>query len=171
MPYKILTVLLASLALASAWAAPESAPDRQRGEGPFDQLILRGVTVVNGEGAPPVGPMDVVIENGRIASLHNVGYPGLPIEPGGRPELDEGGRELDLEGFYVLPGFVDLHAHFGGDAQGEAVVTVGHGGRVFQGKGFDTDIIVASAQAYVQAINRICAAAPGPAALDAAESA
>ena len=118
MPYKILTVLLASLALASAWAAPESAPDRQRGEGPFDQLILRGVTVVNGEGAPPVGPMDVVIENGRIASLHNVGYPGLPIEPGGRPELDEGGRELDLEGFYVLPGFVDLHAHFGGDDQG-----------------------------------------------------
>ena len=66
MPYKILTVLLASLALASAWAAPESAPDRQRGEGPFDQLILRGVTVVNGEGAPPVGPMDVVIENGRV---------------------------------------------------------------------------------------------------------
>ena len=118
MPYKILTVLLASLALASAWAAPESAPDRQRGEGPFDQLILRGVTVVNGEGAPPVGPMDVVIEDGRIASLHNVGYPGLPIEPGGRPELDEGGRELDLEGFYVLPGFVDLHAHFGGDDQG-----------------------------------------------------
>ena len=118
MPYKILTVLLASLALASAWAAPESAPDRQRGEGPFDQLILRGVTVVNGEGAPPVGPMDVVIEGGRIASLHNVGYPGLPIEADRRPELNEGGRELDLEGYYLLPGFVDLHAHFGGDAQG-----------------------------------------------------
>ena len=44
-----------------------------------------------------------------------------------------------------------------GDAQGEAVVTVGHGGRVFQGKGFDTDIIVASAKAYLAAINRILA--------------
>jgi 2-isopropylmalate synthase len=74
---------------------------------------------------------------------------------------------LDCE----LKSFDIRNVTFGGDAQGEAVVTVGHGGRVFQGKGFDTDIIVASAQAYVQAINRICAAAPGPAALDAAESA
>jgi 2-isopropylmalate synthase len=70
-----------------------------------------------------------------------------------------------------LKSFDIRNVTFGGDAQGEAVVTVGHAGRVYQGKGFDTDIIVASAQAYVQAINRICAAAPGPAALNAAESA
>ena len=101
-----------------AWAAPESAPDRQRGEGPFNRLILRGVTVINGEGAPPVGPMDVVIEGNRIASIHNVGYPGMQIEDDRRPEAEEGDRVLELEGHYLLPGFVDLHAHFGGDAQG-----------------------------------------------------
>ncbi|UCC13524.1 MAG: 2-isopropylmalate synthase [Gammaproteobacteria bacterium] len=44
----------------------------------------------------------------------------------------------------------------GGDAQGEAVVTVEHDGRVYQGKGFDTDIVEASSLAFLQAINRIC---------------
>ena len=31
-------------------------------EGPFDQLIIRGVTLINGNGAPPMGPVDVVVE-------------------------------------------------------------------------------------------------------------
>ena len=59
--------LIAIVAL-NAFAAPESIPDKQRGEGPFDRLILRGVIIVNGEGAPPIAPMDVLIE-GRF-NLH-----------------------------------------------------------------------------------------------------
>jgi imidazolonepropionase-like amidohydrolase len=113
-----LAVLALLLLAPDLFAAPESAPDRVRGEGPHERLILRGVTVINGEGAPPAGPMDVVIEGDRIASLHNVGYPGVPIAEDGRPEVHEGDRVLELEGYYVLPGFVDLHAHFGGDDQG-----------------------------------------------------
>lgn len=108
-------LLLASFHLS---AAPESAPDRDRGEGPFKRMILRGVTVINGEGAPPMGPVDIVIEGNRIRSVRNVGYPGLAIEDGRRPEASEGDRVLELEGHYVLPGFIDLHAHFGGDGQG-----------------------------------------------------
>jgi len=30
----------------------------------------------------------------------------------------EGDRVMDLEGYYLLPGFIDMHAHFGGDDQG-----------------------------------------------------
>jgi imidazolonepropionase-like amidohydrolase len=111
-------VLTLLLAMQQAWAAPEPAPDRQRGDGPFSRLILRGVTVVNGEGAPPIGPMDVVIEGNRIASIVNVGFPGVAIADRGRPEAREGDHVLELEGHYLLPGFVDLHAHFGGDDQG-----------------------------------------------------
>ncbi len=94
------------------------APDRQRGEGPFERLILRGVTVINGEGAPPIGPMDVVIEGNLIVSIHNVGFPDVPIAEDKRPEAAEGDRVLELEGNYLLPGFIDMHAHFGGDEQG-----------------------------------------------------
>jgi len=99
-------------------AAPELSPDRSEGKGPYDRLILRGVTIINGEGAPPIGPMDIVIEGRRIASIHNVGFPGVPIEDAKRPEISAGDEVLELEGSYVLPGFIDLHAHFGGDAQG-----------------------------------------------------
>lgn len=74
--------------------------------------------MVNGEGAPPIGPMDVVIEGNRIASIHNVGFPGVPIDEAERPQVKEGDRVLELEGHYLLPGFVDMHAHFGGDDQG-----------------------------------------------------
>ena len=28
-------------------------------QGPYEQLILRGVTLINGNGAPPIGPVDI----------------------------------------------------------------------------------------------------------------
>jgi len=113
-----LALLLVSLPLALAQdSGVEPAPDRQRGEGPYDRLILRGATLIDGTGAPPVGPVDIVVENDRIVEIQSVGYPGVPIDPEGRPPTN-GGTELDLHGMYVLPGFVDMHAHTGGAAQG-----------------------------------------------------
>ncbi|MDT8319732.1 MAG: amidohydrolase family protein [Xanthomonadales bacterium] len=117
------TVSLQILALcvlfsASTSAAPPEAPERIRGEGPFERLVLRGVTVINGEGAPPFGPVDVVIESNRIVAVESAGFPGLPPTETARPPLREGDRVLELDGHYLLPGFIDLHAHFGGDAQG-----------------------------------------------------
>jgi imidazolonepropionase-like amidohydrolase len=102
----------------SVLAEVEPVPDRERGSGPYDRLILKGVTVINGGGAPATGPMDVVIEGNRIVSVHSVGYPEVSIEDSDRPGVGEGDEVMELDGYYVLPGFVDLHAHFGGDAQG-----------------------------------------------------
>jgi len=107
-------LLLWSVAL---WSAPLPAPDRDRGEGPFDRLILRNVMVINGEGAPAVGPMDVLIEGNRIAEIRNLGIL-FPVPPERSIPAQPGDRVLELAGHYLLPGFVDLHAHFGGDAQG-----------------------------------------------------
>ncbi len=90
----------------------------QMSEGPFPQLIIRGVTLINGNGAPPMGPVDIVVEQNRIVQVAVVGYPGVAIDDSKRPSLKEGGRELDCEGMYLLPGFVDMHGHIGGDAQG-----------------------------------------------------
>jgi hypothetical protein len=45
--------------------APDRRPDE--GIGPFPRLILRGATVIDGTGAPPLGPVDLVIEQNRIA--------------------------------------------------------------------------------------------------------
>jgi imidazolonepropionase-like amidohydrolase len=87
-------------------------------EGPFDQLIIRGATLINGNGAPPQGPVDIVIEQNRIIKVQVVGYPGVAIDPERRPALRPGGKEINAEGMYVLPGFVDMHGHIGGKAQG-----------------------------------------------------
>jgi imidazolonepropionase-like amidohydrolase len=111
------------LILALVWtqlaaAAIQPAPPRREGDGPYPQLILRGVTVINGTGAPAFGPADVVIENNRIVDVVLVGSAKQPIAPLGRPALKPGGREMDLTGQYLLPGLIDMHGHIGGEEQG-----------------------------------------------------
>ena len=94
------------------------APERKEGDGPWEQLIIRGVTVINSTGAPPIGPVDIVVEKNRIVDIKNVGVPGVAINQNGRPKLKPGGKELQAEGMYLLPGFVDMHGHIGGKEQG-----------------------------------------------------
>jgi hypothetical protein len=95
-----------------------AAPARAEGEGPFGRLILRGATLIDGTGAPPVGPVDIVIEKNRIVRVESVGHPGIAIDPDDRPEAKKGDKEIDLSGLYVLPGLIDMHAHIGGKEQG-----------------------------------------------------
>ena len=92
--------------------------DTYLGDGPYTQLIIRGVTLINGDGSPPRGPMDIVVENNKIVNMQIVGYPGVKINEEKRPKLKEGGHELDANGMYLLPGFIDMHGHIGGNAQG-----------------------------------------------------
>ena len=82
------------------------------GDGPFPRLILRGAMVIDGTGAPPRGPMDIVIEGDRIRSIESVGFPKVPVNERRRPQGAT--REYDVSGMYVMPGFVDMHAHTGG---------------------------------------------------------
>jgi hypothetical protein len=94
------------------------APPRAEGDGPWDQLIIRGVILVDGTGAPPFGPVDIVVEKNIIKQIATVGSPGVEINPNRRPQLKPGGKEIDATGKYLLPGFVDMHGHIGGSAQG-----------------------------------------------------
>ena len=43
----------------------------------------------------------------------------------------------------------------GTDAQGEVTVRLSHGGRIVNGNGADTDIVIASAKAYLNALNKL----------------
>ena len=65
------------------------------------------------------------------------------------------GCSFSFEEALIADGLDVRNVTVGEDAQGEAVVSVTHGGRSWQGKGFDTDIIVASAKAYLNALNRL----------------
>ncbi len=73
-------------------AQVQDAPARSEGDGPYNQLIIRGVTLINSTGAPPMGPVDIVVEKNKIKSIQQVGYPGVPIDPKRRP-VAQGGRQ------------------------------------------------------------------------------
>jgi len=89
---------------------PDPAPDRAIGAGPFERLIIKNVMLVDGEGAPPRGPVHIVVEGDRIARIASATYP-----------LDLDGAEVvEGAGMYALPGFIDAHAHMGTPFQGLA---------------------------------------------------
>jgi imidazolonepropionase-like amidohydrolase len=116
------SVLLPAIAVAATLGLPGfvraqgmevTHPRRSdEGGGPYTRLVIRGATMIDGTGAPPQGPVDIVIEGDRIAEIRSVGYPGVDIDDRRRPAA--GDREIDGTGYFVLPGLVDMHAHTGG---------------------------------------------------------
>ena len=107
--------IVAALALLVSQAAPaqemQRVPDRQPGEGqgPYATLLISGGTVIDGTGAPPVGPVDILVEGNRIAGLY----------PGGAPDdvRSRAQRTVDAKGMFVMPGMIDVHGHNGDPAK------------------------------------------------------
>ena len=89
----------------------QPGPDRIRGEGPFERLIIRGATLIDGTGGMPRGPVDIVIEENKIVDIVGVGTPKLPIQDTNRPSGAT--KEIQADGKYVMPGIIDLHIHTG----------------------------------------------------------
>ncbi|MEX2435408.1 MAG: amidohydrolase, partial [Balneolaceae bacterium] len=114
----LISILLLLLLAVQGHSQMVDAPDRTEGDGPFERFIIRGATMIDGTGSPAVGPVDIVIEGNIISQIVNVGYPGVPIRENRRPDAGPNDYELDAKGMYILPGFIDMHAHTGGNAQG-----------------------------------------------------
>ena len=102
----------APIALAQEAATdPRPAPPRAEGEGPFERLIIRNATVIDGTGAPPRGPVDIVVERNRITPWRPSARPRATCARAAGPRGPR--RRSTPRGMYVLPGFVDLHVHTG----------------------------------------------------------
>jgi N-acyl-D-aspartate/D-glutamate deacylase len=74
----------------------------------FD-LIIRGGTVVDGTGRPPI-EADVGIKGSRIAEIGSLTSKGAA-------------EEIDAKGKLVTPGFVDIHTHYDGQAVWDSHMT------------------------------------------------
>jgi imidazolonepropionase-like amidohydrolase len=96
-----------------------AAPNRRadEGKGPFKTLVIRGVTLIDGTGAPPQGPMDIVVQGNRISAVRSAGTPGLAMRANRAPQGAD--YEVDATGMYLMPGFVDMHVHAGGAPKNE----------------------------------------------------
>ena len=102
------------------------------------RLVIRGGPMVTGRGtpgtgraAPPEGPVDIVVEDGRIVDI-------IPLDAvslaGHGADRASGDLIIDASGKYVLPALVDLHAHVPGpDRAGDDAIAyafrlwLGHG--------------------------------------------
>lgn len=74
--------------------------------------------LIDGTGAPPVGPVDIVVEKNRISQIQVVGYPGMPISENRRPRAGPDDKVYELAGHYLMPGFIDSLGYIGGSGQG-----------------------------------------------------
>ena len=113
-----------------------------------------------------------VSEHYRLVSLRAHSETGLL--PVAQVRLNVGGKELAAEGqgggpvdatFKAIEQIVQSGTELqlysvnnitsGTDAQGEVTVRLSKGGRIVNGQGADTDIVVASAKAYLHALNKL----------------
>src|ERR1035438_6297035 len=93
-------------AALSAWAQTSNASIVSGHR--YPRLIIRNAIIIEGNGTPASGPKDIVIENGRIASI-------IPLDPvaisRGTAQRPQGDVEINATGKYVMPGLIDAHAH------------------------------------------------------------
>jgi imidazolonepropionase-like amidohydrolase len=65
--------------------------------------VLRGATLIDGTGAPPVRDATLVIHDGRVESIATGAGGSWPSAP----------EVIDVSGLTVLPGLIDCHDHLG----------------------------------------------------------
>lgn len=71
-------------------------------------LLIRGGTVVDGSGQPRQ-TADIAVDNGKISAVGKLGARAR--------------REIDGDGLLVLPGWVDIHTHYDGQATWDPYLT------------------------------------------------
>jgi len=107
--------------------AASSGQDTAPTGGPYDRLLIRNATLIDGTGSPPYGPVDIVIEQRTIAEVRRV--TAIDLARGNRRV--EAGRVIEGENLYVMPGIIDAHTHMGraGGFPGEYIpkLWLGHG--------------------------------------------
>ena len=82
-----------------------------RETGQVPPLVLANATLIDGTGAPARPNVTLLIENGRIAAVHE-----------GDAATPPNAEVVDLSGRYLLPGLIDTHVHLASFEDPEALL-------------------------------------------------
>ncbi|HSQ78426.1 MAG TPA: 2-isopropylmalate synthase [Nitrospirota bacterium] len=108
--------------------------------------VLKNLRAESGTGITPSATVEMAVD-GKI--VKQTGRGDGPVDAVYRTIAAITGTKSKLEA-YLVKGITG-----GTDAQGEVTVKVEEGGKKVAGHGADTDIIIASAKAYVNALNKL----------------
>jgi imidazolonepropionase-like amidohydrolase len=93
--------LAAPPAGSSMGQAAAPAPKGPQHATPVKRLLITNAMVIYGNGKPPYGPMDILVQDGLIAQIQ-------PSQAR-KPEAD---AVIDASGKYVMPGLINTHMHW-----------------------------------------------------------
>ena len=99
---------------ASAKVETHTAVVERPRDVPRGTLLLRGATAITMNGDEVLADADILVHDNRIAAIGNRGEVDVPVDA----------EVLDLQGRYVVPGFIDTHLHWGSVRRD--VLDVGH---------------------------------------------
>ena len=88
------------------------------------RLVIRGATMVDGNGTPARGPVDIVIEGNTIidvVALDAVALRGGSGGGAGGSRRPAGDINIDATGKFVLPGLINAHAHLQSNRSGRSL--------------------------------------------------
>ncbi|HET9752966.1 MAG TPA: alpha-isopropylmalate synthase regulatory domain-containing protein, partial [Myxococcales bacterium] len=120
----------------------------QNGEG-AGRWQLVSLSAVSGTGTPPSAAVSLLRRDGRKVDEAATG--DGPVDAVFKCIERITGVKARLRDFRVES------VSAGEDAQGEVSVVVEYEGRTYRGRGLNTDIVLASAEAYLEVVNRITA--------------
>ena len=99
--------------------------------GPYDSLIIRNATLIDGTGSPARGPVDIIIKKNTIEQVVAADAVSRSRDGATSAAVPANGRVIDATGMYVIPGLIDMHMHLN-DSPGipldyEYKLLLGHG--------------------------------------------
>jgi 2-isopropylmalate synthase len=119
-------------------------------EAEHERFRLVSLRVVSETGRPPHAAVTLAVDGGEAAAVADGGGP-----------VDASFKAIDsiLKSGTTLQLYSVNNITSGTDAQGEVTVRIEKAGRIVNGQGADTDIVVASVKAYLHALNKMLAPA------------